>query len=515
MICEDQSEVTAFLSAPEAHGQVEPIEVVETHISRVFLTRDRAFKLKRAVRLPYADFSTPGIRLATCEKEYALNAPHAPGLYLGVRRITRTPGGGLEFDGEGDLADAVVEMARFDDADLLSNVADRGGLTAETVTELARVAAGYHAAAPEVHAGSGSANIAGVLDINRAGFATSTVFADSEVAELDAAFRHHLRRHAALLDRREAAGKVRRCHGDLHLGNICLFHGRPTPFDCIDFNDRIATVDVLYDLAFLLMDLWFRGMDAHANLAANRYCDETGEDDGFALLPFLMAVRAAVRAHVTATQAETAVTSRPRLAALARSYFDLASDLLRPVAPRVVAIGGLSGTGKTTVAEALAPFVGAPPGARVVESDRTRKAMFGVPADTRLPDEAYAPEVSADVYDRLGQRALGLAGAGASVVMDAVFDRPDRRDAIEAAIRPAGVPFDGIWLEASPDTLRARVEARRSGPSDATIEVLDRQLRRDAGVIGWARVRADRPLADTVSDIRARLRASSVRTGRS
>ncbi|MFC6686554.1 bifunctional aminoglycoside phosphotransferase/ATP-binding protein [Jhaorihella thermophila] len=505
MICEDQTATIAFLSDPATHGQNTPVRRVETHISEIFLTRDRAFKLKRAVKLPYADFSTPRIRLATCEKEYALNAPHAPGLYLGVRRITRAARGGLEFDGDGPLVDAVVEMARFDDDALLSKVAERRELTSGMVAELARVAAEYHAAAPEVHAGTGAENIAGVLDINRAGFATSTVFSETEVDALDADFRAALQRYAGMLDARESAGKVRRCHGDLHLGNICLFHGRPTPFDCIEFNDRIATVDVLYDLAFLLMDLWFRGLPGHANLAANRYCDETGEDEGFALLPFLMAVRAAVRAHVTATRAEDQGADRDRLAATARRYFDLAATLLRPIPPRAVVIGGLSGTGKTTLAEALAAHVGAPPGARIVESDRTRKAMFGVPGDTRLPPDAYAPPVSDRVYARLGERARALLGAGATVIVDAVFDRPDRRDAIEAAIAETGTPCSAFWLVADADALRARVAARRGGPSDATVDVLERQLRRDPGPVRWAMIPTDRPLDQTLRDILDRL----------
>lgn len=512
MICDDQTETTAFLSAPETYGQHAPIKVLDTHISRIFLTRDRAFKLKRAVHLPYADFSTPAIRLATCEKELSLNAPHAPALYRGVRRITRTAAGGLEFDGTGDLVDAVVEMTRFADEGLLSRVADRGGLTPEMSADLARLAAAYHAAAPAIHAGGGAANIAGVLDINRAGFATSSVFPDSEVAALDASFRAALDRHAATLDRREAAGMVRRCHGDLHLGNICLFQGRPTPFDCIDFNDQIATVDVLYDLAFLLMDLWFRGLPGLASLVANRYFDETGTDGGFALLPFFMAVRAAVRAHVTATQAARAGTP---LASVARRYFDLAAQLLTPVAPRAVVIGGLSGSGKTTVAEALAPFVGAAPGARIVESDRTRKALFGVTDETRLPQSAYTPDVSARVYAELGHRSQTILNEGASVLVDAVFDRPGRRSDIAHAITETGHMFTGVWLDAEPDALRDRVRHRRGGPSDATVDVLDRQLARHTGPIDWHRVSTDRPVAKAVSAIRELIENAAASTARS
>lgn len=505
MTMDDQADTRAFLAAPETHDGA-PVEVIETHISVVFLVGTRAFKLKRAVKLPYADFTDIEARLATCQKEYDLNAPHARGLYLGVRRITRAAGGGLEFDGDGAVVDAVVEMARFDQSCLFDAMARDGRLTADLMDDLALAIAEFHDAAPQVPDGDGADNIAGVLDINRAGFATSSVFADSEVAGLDRAVRAALARHAATLDARAAQGWIRRCHGDLHLRNICLFEGRPTLFDCIEFSDRLATIDVLYDLAFLLMDLWDRGLPDLANQVANRWFDATGGDDGYDLLAFFMAVRAQVRAHVIATQAERGGAQAADCAATARQYFDLACRLLDPAPPVAVAIGGLSGSGKTTLSEALAAEIGAPPGARIVESDRTRKAMYGLPADTRLPPTAYRDAVSDQVYDCLGLRASALARAGASVVVDGVFDRPDRRDALMASLAATGVPHVGIWLEADPHALRARVRHRRGGPSDADTGVLDDQLARDIGPISWTRISTARPLPETLADLRDTIR---------
>jgi aminoglycoside phosphotransferase family enzyme/predicted kinase len=498
---EDQSAAIDFLSDPATHGTTGPVERIETHISRIFLVGDRAFKMKKAVKLPYADFSTPALRAQACDKEVALNAPGAPGLYLGVRRIKRR-NGSLAFDGEGETIDAVVEMLRFDQGCLFDRMADSGELTPELMTRVARMVARFHTSAPVVHAGGGAANLAAVLDINEAGFATSHVFAPDEVETLAGRFRSALERHAALLDEREAAGKVRRCHGDLHLRNICLLDGEPRLFDCIEFNDQIATVDTLYDLAFLLMDLWHRDFRDLANLVANRYLDESGDDDGFVLLPFFMAVRAAVRAHVTATQIEEGSGSE-KLVAAARAYFDLATSLLEESPARLVAIGGFSGSGKTTVAEALAASIGSPPGARIIESDRIRKAMHGVSAETRLPDEAYRPEMSERVYREMAERSGRLLAQGGAVVSDAVFDRPELRDAIEGAAREAGCTFVGVWLDADPSLLRKRVADRRGGPSDATVEVLARQLQHEAGEIAWRRVRAGRPIADIVADVLA------------
>jgi predicted kinase len=294
---------------------------------------------------------------------------------------------------------------------------------------------------------------------------------------------------------------VRRCHGDLHLRNICLLGGEPRLFDCIEFNDRIATIDVLYDLAFLLMDLWHRGFPELANLVANRYLDEADDEDGFVLLPFFMAVRAAVRAHVTATQAEEGGDPSGRLASEARAYFRLASKLLEKHPARLIAVGGLSGSGKTTVAEALAAHVGAPPGARIVESDRIRKAMHGVPVETRLPEKAYRPEISERVYREMAWRAVLILSSGSPVVADAVFDREADRERIEQAAKERALPFLGIWLDAAPDVLWQRVRGRKGGPSDATIDILSRQLQRNPGAIAWRRLDAARTPKETVEAI--------------
>ncbi|MER8373956.1 AAA family ATPase [Mesorhizobium sp. M1406] len=502
MIVENQQAAVAFLLDPASYGTTEPVEAIETHISRIFLIGRRAYKMKRAVKLPYVDFSAPALRLAACEKEVELNAKTAPGLYLGVRRITREADGKLAFDGTGQMVDAAIEMVRFDQSKLLDRMTAAGELSPALMTAVARMIVGYHRTAPTIHHGSGSTNLASVLDINEAGFATSHVFTKPEIETFAEAFRTALARHSGLLDRREAAGKIRRCHGDLHLRNICLFDGEPRLFDCIEFNDQIATVDVLYDLAFLLMDLWHRGFPQLANLVMNRYLDEADDEDGFILLPFFMAVRAAVRAHVTATQVEEGSVDSDTLTAEARSYFDLARNFLQEAPPRLVAIGGLSGSGKTTVAEALAAHVGAPPGARIVESDRIRKAMHGVPAETRLPDRAYRPEVSDRVYREMAWRAGLILAEGGSVVADAVFDRPADRDRIEKAARDRGVAVAGFWLEADPLVLWQRVSERKGGPSDATIDILSRQLQRNATQSTWRKVDAGRGPTDIVSELR-------------
>lgn len=500
MQIQDQDAVIAFLADAATHGG-RPVDRVETHISLIFLAGARAYKLKRAVQLPYADFSTPQVRLDACKKELALNSATTPELYRGVRRITRQDGA-LAFDGDGETVDAVLEMERFDEAQVLDSMAQNGELTAPMMRELADEIARVHAEAAVATNADGAANIAGVLDINRAGFEEGDVFSDGEVETIDQAFREGLARHAALLNRRAQWGAVRRCHGDMHLRNICLLNGRPRLFDCIDFSDQLATIDVLYDLAFLAMDLWHRGLADFANLVVNRYLDEAGGEDGFPLLPYFTALRAAVRAHVTATQARD---GDPAKRQTARAYYDLALALLKQRAPRLVAIGGFSGSGKSTVAEGLAPYVGQPPGARLLESDRLRKAMFGVRSTTHLPDSAYSPLVSDRVYADLAARAGGLLASGASVVADAVFDRPERRSALRAAAVPSIARFDGFWLDASPETLRHRITSREGSDSDATTDVLEAQLSRGAGEMDWQVTPSEDDAAATLHAIRTSL----------
>src|SRR5829696_7994585 len=337
MLVGDQSEVIIFLrSLPLSEGA--EVELISTHASLIFLVGPHAFKMKRAVHYPYLDFSTPEKRLACCRAELELNRRTAPNLYLGVRTITRAADGHFEFDGTGPLVDAVVEMRRFEQEALFDPMARDGSLTKQHMAALAREIARLHQSAAVSFEHGGVAGIAAVLDINDRGLrGTSPV--DPERADCFAhLFRAALDRHREQLDERRKAGKLRRCHGDLILRNICLLDGVPTLFDCLEFDEGLATIDVLYDLAFLLMDLWHLDQRELANFLCNRYLDECDETDGLPLVPYFMAIRAAVRAHVTAAQADQASSAiKESLRSEAMAYFDLAVDLLKDADPIVVA----------------------------------------------------------------------------------------------------------------------------------------------------------------------------------
>lgn len=493
----DTAEVLAFLMREAGAGA----ELVTTHISDVVIGRDVVFKLKRPVRLAYLDFSTPERRLMFCEREFRLNRRTDPEslIYQGVSRITRASDGALVFDGDGALVDAVVRMRPFDQHGLLDRIATVGPLEPELVERLAAEIVALHEQAEVSGDSQGAARMARVLDVNAKAFVDSGLMDAAAAGALDRQFRAVLVRHAALLDRRAGEGQVRRCHGDLHLRNICVIGGRPVIFDCLEFDEDLATTDVLYDLAFLMMDLWHREQKSAANRLMNRYCDATGEAEGLALVPFLVAVRAAVRAHVTASAGGAGEE--------AETYLALARQALAGTPPVMVAVGGLSGSGKSSLAATLAPHLGALPGARILSSDRLRKAHFGVAAQHRLSPEAYRPEVSQTVYAAMRDGAAAALAAGRAVIADAVHARPGERDAMEALAGASGVPFFGVWLDVPSDRLKARVEARRGDPSDATVATVETQLGYDLGVIGWHRFDAARPQCELAAEIAALVQA--------
>ena len=273
------------------------------------------------------------------------------------------------------------------------------------------------------------------------------------------------------------------------LRNIVLLDGRPTLFDGVEFNDEISCTDVLYDLAFLLMDLWRRRLPRHANAVWNRYLAETGDLDGVPLLPLFLSCRAAVRAKTSATaaQLQNDVHRRNELHGLAREYLAMAEHLLHPPDPSLIVVGGLSGSGKSTLALGLAPLVGAVPGAVVLRSDETRKRLCGVPLLERLGPEGYSSPVSERVYATLAERAALTVRGGHSAVVDAVYARASDRQTIEQVAAAASVPFIGLWLDASEPVLIARTERRHNDPSDADANVIRMQSAQGAGEIGWCR----------------------------
>ena len=496
-------DVAAFLSRPETYGLAagEKIECVETHASRVYLVGEHVYKLKKRVDFGFLDFTTLEKRRAAAENEVALNRRTAPEIYLGLVAVRRKDGELRLGGSEGEIVDWLVEMRRFPAEGLFARLADEGRLTRGLIETLAADVAAFHDHAEVTHERGGAALFARIVAGNDDNLKDSVgrVFDAEKVARLKAESDRLIATHSGLLDGRRDAGFVRRCHGDLHLGNVTLIDDRPVIFDCIEFSEDIASIDILYDLAFLLMDLEFRAvkdarLSGFANRALNVYLDHVSEKEivptleGLALLPLFVATRAAVRAKVTAVIADTE-EKRNR----SRAYLDFALAALAPRARRVVAVGGLSGTGKSTLAMALAPKLGHPFGAVHLRSDIIRKRLFNVGPLERLPVAAYAKAVGRLVYDDMLTHASVALAAGMPVVVDAVFSREGERTRVERAAAEAGVPLDGIWLEAPAAILEERVAARAADardPSDADVRVLQQQLGYDLGTMRWAKVDA-------------------------
>lgn len=493
-VTENQGESVEFLSSREAHDG-RPVEVIETHGAYVFLAGDRALKMKRAVWFPYMDFSTVEKRRAACEAELRLNRRTAPSLYRAVSPVSRDANGDLGLDGAGEVVDWVVVMARFDQDTLFDRMAQRGALTVPLMESLSDAIAVFHASAEPKPETDSAAAMRATIEGN-AGSLRSWIgepFAADAIDKVDQRCVRLLEAASPLLAERARGGFVRYCHGDLHLRNICLVNDKPTLFDCIEFNESFAVIDVLYDLSFLLMDLEHRGLRREANVVLNRYLSRTGDYGGLGALQLYLCARAEIRAHVSAAiaaaehDAERASEDR----AEATRYLDLTLRLSEPASPGLIAIGGLSGSGKTTLAHALAPGIGAAPGAVAIRSDVLRKRRFGVDLFERLPQEAYTHEESRHVYDEMYDLAGKALASGVSVIADAVFRNEAERTAIRAVADAAGVPFVGIWLDVSAETQDERLTARTGDVSDATVEVGKAQRRDAVTVSDWARLNAD------------------------
>jgi predicted kinase len=385
-------------------------------------------------------------------------------------------------------------MRRFDETQTLDLVAEAGGLPPPLLAKLVKAILASHARAPLREGKPAAESLRSYLSQSDAAFKESPeLFPVVRVEALTRRSHAMLAQCWDLLVARGDNGFVRRCHGDLHLRNIVLLDGEPTLFDAVEFDDAIATGDVLYDLAYLLMDLWERNLKREANLVLNRYL--WGSDEamihGLAALPIFLSIRAAIRSKVIAAALpHVSGEKRATMAEEARQYFSAAESFLELKEPRLVAIGGLSGSGKTTLASMIAPLVGSAPGAVHLRSDIERKVLAGVEETYRLPASAYTPESTDAVYASLRRKAALALKAGYSAIVDAVHAYPAERALIEATAADAGVPFSGLWLDAPAEVLLKRVHTRMGDASDAMESVVEKQLGYDLGTIRWPRADA-------------------------
>lgn len=498
-----QDTALAFLDQDVARGAARR---VDTHASILYLAPQRVLKIKRAVRLPFLDYSTLAKRKHACEEELAVNRPFAPDIYRRVVPITQGARG-PEIGGDGPVIEWAVEMARFDESRTLDHLARAGSLAPELGEAIADILRHAHIQGEVSDGASWLASLAVLIDRNSEKFRGQSSLPREIVERLHERSRQRLAAIRPHLEARASAGLVRRCHGDAHLGNIVLIGGTPVLFDAIEFDPVIATTDILYDLAFPLMDLVHFGLHAAANRLLNRYLQASWQEnaDALALLPLFLSLRAAIRAHVLFTRCEQS-PGDTQDAREARSYFDLALKLLEPAEPMLIAIGGKSGTGKSVLARDAAPLVAPLPGAVILRSDVLRKELHGVDPLTTLPEAAYARDVTARVYRTLNERARRVLAQGFSVILDAAFLHQAERDELAVAARNMKADFHPLFLDADMAVRIGRVAKRRNDASDATQQIAAGQDSYDLGKLDWPVIDASGTPEQTLARSRPHLR---------
>lgn len=476
--------ITALADPAAYDHPVTDIEVLETHISFVLLAGDYAYKIKKPVVLPFADFGSLAARRHYCFEELRLNRRFAPQLYLDVVPIT----GSIEsphVEGEGTALEYAVKMRRFAQDALFDHLLAQGALRPEHIDRLAKRIAAFHAKAPATtDAAFGTPGE--VLQPALENFADMAPHADAQRREVLGGLQAWTRQAFATLEPVVAArhrdGRVRECHGDLHLRNIVLIEGEPVPFDCIEFSEALRWIDVINESAFLVMDLMDRGRPDLGYRFLDRYLAKTGDFDGIAVLRFYLVYRALVRAKVHDLRARQAREDRheaERLQSAADHYLSLAGDIAHGAKPVLLLMHGFSGAGKSRVAAALVEALGA----IRVRSDVERKRLFGLDPVARsqsgVDTGIYDREAGAKTYARLADCARTILAAGYPAVLDAAFLARRQREPMFELAEQLRVPIRIVDCSADADVLRGRVRARaaRGGdPSEATVEVLEHQF---------------------------------------
>lgn len=474
-----QAALVDFLSSQGFDGSGAPARI-DTHLSHVFVFETEVLKLKRAKRLDFVDYSTVERRKFYCERELEANKNWAGSLYLGVLPVYDIDGRFTTEPRESAAApvDWLVRMRRFPEAARLDRRIAACQTTAEEMIQFADDLA-------EIHQQTASC-------INR-GYASGVPALIHQIADdlistgtnAETTTRTNEWRRAAitafgsltgLLGDRARQGKIKRCHGDLHAKNICYWNNRLVGYDALEFDDAMRTIDVLYDAAFPIMDCLHLQEPGLASELLNRYLARTKDYAGLPLLDLYLSLRAAVRAmaHAMAGGANGVA-----------DYLALARQLLQTHGtPALIAVGGRSGTGKTTLSRSIAPTFGAAPGSIVLRSDIVRKSLFDIEPEERLEEACYSAEIDQTVYALLFEQAQTTLEAGYTCIIDATFLDEGAREAFDDIATKVPGRVEKLWLHADPDVLRARVAARSTDASDADLTVLNSQLTR-AGPSNW------------------------------
>lgn len=502
----EQADVIRFLEAGAGLGA--RVQRIDTHGAIIFLTEDFALKIKRAVKYDYMDLSSVEKRHALLNRELELNQPTAPSIYRNVMPIVRRDDGTLTLGSVGAAVEWVLVMNRFARDAELTQIAAQHGISDDLAQDLGRAIASYHKSAPKRKL-DGAILIREILEELDRVFDTMPKGFGADGQAIIAQARALWSDQRKQLHQRSLQGHIRRCHGDLHLRNIVMIDGRPTPYDALEFDERLGTCDTLYDLAFLLMDLDQLRMPHAANLVLNAYLAEADRglaQAGLSLLPLYLAIRAAIRAMVDMQTAPVSENSDALLCD-ARNYLVRSAGYLHPPLPFLIAVGGYSGAGKTSVARAVAHQIGAAPGAIHIRSDVVRKALLHCHPLDHLPPDGYTSQITFQTYAEMRNQAGHVLRQRHSAILDAVHGDSESRQAAQDIATAAECVFVGIWLESSTQTRLDRVALRGPDASDADASVVRLQADSDPGHVHWYRINTDQPFGSVVENVTSILRS--------
>lgn len=481
-----QQQLVAALLDPRRYPHAaKNVRLVETHISWILLAGRYAYKIKKALDLGFLDFTGLQARQHYCAEEIRLNRRLAPDIYLEVVPIFGTPRHPAFADSHPDGSSPLeyaVKMRRFPAAALMDKRFTQGRITPQHIDRLATLLARFHSALPPAAPGQAYGSAASIRAAALQNFEQLQILlpeAGGMQALLADARRDSEQEYAAcenFFGQRRTRGFVRECHGDLHLGNIVLIGDEPVPFDGIEFNAELRWIDVVNDIAFLHMDLLYRGQPALAFRLLNAWLEQTGDYAGMDGLRFYCAYRAMVRAKVGAIRAQQAGLPKRAQAneiAACRAHLALAVQCLAQRSPALLITHGLPGSGKTTFAQAALEKLQA----IRIRSDVERKRLSGLEPHADSGGGIYGRDATQRTYAHLLQLARGLLSAGFPVIVDAAFLQRNERLQFRELAQELKLPFAIASLQASDDTLRARVAARKSRGGDASeagIEVLEK-----------------------------------------
>ena len=460
------------------HDVQMPIRLMQTHVSYVLLTGDFAYKVKKPVDFGFLNYATLDRRQHFCEEELRLNQRAAAALYLAALPITRQ-GDRYRLGADGEIVEYAVKMQQFPQSTLLSHLLEQGDLPEELLRQLAAAIADFHLKAETndyIRDFGTVVNVRESIDENyeqTAGFIGGPQ-TQQQFDETKAYTDQFFATQPTLLQHRMAQGKIRACHGDLHLNNICYWQDQLLLFDCIEFNEPFRLVDVMFDIAYIIMDLTVQDRRDLAAVFLSHYVECTGDWDGLQVLPLYVSRQSYVRAKVTSfLLGDPSIDEDTKQAASAKAakYYTLAWSYVQPRPGQLLVMSGLSGSGKSTVAQELSRHLGAV----YLRSDAVRKHLAGVPLQERGDDSLYTAEMSQKTYRRLTELGGRLASQGYTVILDAKFDRMTTRQLAIAQAQQHKLPLTIVNCEAPATVLEQRVRDRQGDIADATVAVLANQ----------------------------------------